>query len=536
MDKFMLEFMLPYALWGLLGILLFFFCPWRFPEKRLFVGSLELWRSVLPSLQSPSSRKRPVVLFSLLLSIIAYLCINVALAKPLWKSRGQGVSIILDCSASMQTKTQNATVFLRAVSKLKKILDSLQEQDRVTLILYPSRDIYTQSPSHIASLLKTIKPSIKGGDFTSFLKAFASTQEPPVYCITDGAGYKQVPGITPIFCGIPATDNVGIVSWKSQEIARGQYRIFSVIRNFSAIQKTIELRLTADMKNLYAKTISLAPRQRYSWSEIFDLKDSKTLSLSLAPSDNFVLDNSLHAMKTPPLKLWLPEQSPLSIQTIAKILPGIEVVKNQQEADFYTAFSHLPPQGEAWFIYARTSEIPRTENSYRPISEIVYSADPLLSAVYPELLPISDALPLSKPFLPHTKILLDTPSGPIMAYQEEWLYIGFSPTQSGWEKSPSFPIFWQNAFRFFGPERNNFVIATSSGSINFLNEQESDNRGIGETPLALPLASNIPAISAYPLTTYFVLTAILLLIIVWYYEDKLYSVRAVVGKGKSSGL
>src|SRR5215217_4986920 len=99
------------------------------------VPSLRLWQA-LPQIDRTRTRlRRPPLSLLLLLQAIALALGAVALAQPaLTAPAGHDSVVILDASGSMQTLDGGATRFNVARAEAHKIIESLGELDKITLL------------------------------------------------------------------------------------------------------------------------------------------------------------------------------------------------------------------------------------------------------------------------------------------------------------------------------------------------------------------------------------------------------------------
>ena len=233
--------------------------------------------------------------------------------------------------------------------------------------------------------------------------------------------------------GISRSDNVGIVHCETSAVTPRKHQLYAIVRNFSTVPSSVRIRLSSDGKTVAQESILLKERQRYGWSYRGELGEE--LELSLDPLDRFPLDNVVKASKKKPLRVSLPKNPSLSIKTVCRAIPGIEI-SNKAEADFHFSTEWGAYPGEAILLYRGPSPSLPAQGKTVYAPAVTVSADPILWGVHPESIALRRCVPLAEPLPKDAVPLLETEKGPIMAYGKNWLYVGFSSARSDWEKSP----------------------------------------------------------------------------------------------------
>ena len=522
------------ALWSLLGLLLIiWFYRRRRCQHKIVVASIEIWRRLPGGI--PLRQPTPWLRWRLLLALLAYTLIGLALAAPVWQPgqrQMRSLLLVIDSSASMQTKIGQQRVFAKAIARVQHMLDHLDERDQVTLIAYPPRQSCTGSVARVRARLSRLRCSTIASDFRQFWASLANTQV-PIYFFSDGAAaFTPLPAmVIPIFLGEQATDNSGIVAWKILRRSRQRDEVFAVIRNFSTSAQSLILELQKDSQVASRQNLTLKRQQRYAWSSAI-IGPWQTLSLHLREhSDNFSLDDHAGAVNAPVFTIWLASEAPRSFRAVLRSLPGVEIVSDRGAAEWQLVPLAADRGHRAWLLYRRDHNPTLAYAGWQPPGQIVVHAAPLLQAVTPELLHIERGLPLRPP-LPG-RPLLTTAAGPILAVGADWLYLGFCPERSFWPKLPTFPIFWDNVFRYWQQrhrywqplsERHRLpgIVSEAGRNLAFslVNESESDNRGQLTPPISWPPPPGNASPRFQSLETITILIAIVVLLLLWYLESR----------------
>lgn len=462
----------------------------------------------------------------MLLQIVAYLAIVLAGARPVYVDRTalvRRITLVVDGSASMQTAYGDGSVFDNAVQRLRKMLDRLSPQDDLTLHLYPPHRIHEGPPSGISSLLTDLRPSQGNASFPDFLRGLPRSPGRPIYFFTDGSDGAALAHVIPVKCGVPQTDNAGMIA-----LTIRHHRIFTVIRNFSARPISADLIVMGDKEILHRQPISLGPQQQRSWSKLLALDPYHTVTLRWDRLDNFPLDDEIYAVRSPAVSVFLPPQAS-AYTRMCKAIPGIRIADDPASAHFAFVSSSALFGVEGGWLLCRNDFTPRLlVAAPQNISAPLWAADPLLDAVYPELIEISRSAVLKPPLPEDAQILLDSSEGTVMAYGRSWFFSGFSPENSNWPQLPCFPIFGYNLWEYLCPDRDRFVYLAADkdhpqigifqdGSkkvaVNLLSEEESDNRG-GQTDVDWPPPPIVSPAST-ELRPFLIILAALSLLLLW---------------------
>ena len=440
----------------------------RVPEKR--VSSLELW-----SFTSQTAGYKKLTL----LALIIYILLVMALAHPAWFVKGNKYLIVLDRSSSMMTMSAsgNISVFDKGKDTVRKLLPRFSAFDRVEVLLLPQKKYIRGTREEIAKQLTQSKCTHIPANISLAYIDFSVFDD--VFIVSDGTHtLENWPG-KKIFVGNTTTDNIGIVRFRSQQIAVSKWRVFFAVKNFSSRKQATLVSALSQESVVWQEKMLFTAQQTIAQSFIIDSPQIKTLRLSLEVNDNFFLDNTVCAAKSDRVVVKMPKTYRTLTSLFTKI-PGISPIENEQVShltcEYYTEkrrvfFNEKPPQ-----TTAKTTVIS---------PQIFFVAHPLWDWILPGI-EIERATPLQH-F--QGKALLQTENGPVVVYNDEYLYIGFDLHESNWLRLPSFPIFWINYFDYFFPQRDNFHYALTNELqstiehqqqtfYNHINERESHNIGL----------------------------------------------------------
>lgn len=519
-----------YMLWALCGGFLFLLFSPHSSLRKLPVGSFELW--VSPSL-APEQHKPNIFkynLWSLLLQIIIYSLIIIACARPkivIPFPAKRDIHIAVDCSASMQTRVAGKTVFAHSINRLRQMLSQLQQFDHITLYAYPGGKKYEGAVKNIMGDIQKLSPSQQAVNFSEVLPPLIKVISSKLYFLTDGTE-ESISSVIPIVYGVKTTNNVGIVQFEVTAAPQSpsQYRVFAIIHNFSPHPAQIPIALQGNQ--LVHRQMLIPARQKTIFWQVVDA--TSRIEMQLRYSDNFALDNKVCASKMSPLSLWIPTNAPQAFQKIPKAIRGL-----QQTDNINAAIVHFSPLSLGWLLHhASFSPKNIATTSERLLTDIAIAADPLWQAVYPDLLEIHSASYLLQPGNDQVRVLLESTDGIIMAYSDNWLYIGFSLTQSNWSNLPSFPIFFYNFFNYLAPSRNKFFYIKTQPhypsigfheqsqqtiAVNLLSKSESANASINSLKFSWPPQPSKSNNRIYAMMPLCIVATIVCFGILWYCED-----------------
>ncbi len=324
-------FMFPVGLYALLGLvpLILIYLTRPKPKKKKIPSIMFLMKEH-GSIQRKSFFQRftrdPIALLHFLL-IILLAC---AIAQPYLTVKETEVSdnsiIVIDASASMNTKENSGTRFEQAISKAK---DSLSARNTV-ILAKNSPELVAEDMTSFEALrfLNTLTPSatesaiydavIFGGDVA------AQKQNPKVVVISDfietisdndlqtAKSVLESRGIATEFISVGSKKgNAGIID---MDFTEDKLKVW--VRNYFDSEKSFSLVLGDEKKNF-----KLKPKE----IEVFEFNIPKTNSIiKLTPNDEFMLDNNVY----------------VAVPSSRQI--RVLIISNNLNKYLYTALSILP--------------------------------------------------------------------------------------------------------------------------------------------------------------------------------------------------
>lgn len=239
----------PLGLLGLIGIpilIIIYIIKPKYHEKK--ISSTFIWKLSL------KYRKRKIPLQWLqksLLFFVQVLTIGITaliLARPLMQvsaKDGEKV-VILDVSASMNSKSGDQTRLDRALESLVSLADKASDENKLTIIVADSTPEYLTrretSPSYIKFLLSTVEPTYEECNFDEALK-LANTvidENPTTEVLFYSDCHYEKTGYVELVNFAKNEWNVGILNFEPI-FENGYYRFVAQVGNYG---KASELKLT----------------------------------------------------------------------------------------------------------------------------------------------------------------------------------------------------------------------------------------------------------------------------------------------------
>jgi phosphoribosylcarboxyaminoimidazole (NCAIR) mutase len=367
---------------GLYGVLVLFYL-WERWRRRVEVPSLLLWAAVREDTLR-ARRFRPDLLFVLQLLLLT--CLIFGLARPYLSTHGAQRSgrhlIVLDTTASMQTREGHSSRFEEARAQALKLLHTLDADDEVMVVSAgrtPEVLInFTRDHAAVSRVLETTVPTDAGGDLAVAL------------AFVDGARQRSdVPTEVDVFSDIPASqlppaardqvtvfqvgesdDNIGI---EALQIFQGRFqdyhaaRAYVLVENFAHREGHGFLTVRLEDRVVERTGFTLAPRESRGFL-IHDFPGPGRVSAQLEGSDALAADNIAYGWIRPvtPVRILLVSPpSPLlnDLRGLAAATPGIQLTvlspeefpaEPRQQPDlviFHRLVPDPPPALNALYIY-----------------------------------------------------------------------------------------------------------------------------------------------------------------------------------------
>ena len=452
-------------------IILYMFRPVRLRRP---VPSLRLWQA-LPQIDRTRTRlRRPPLSLLLLLQAIALTLGAFALAQPaLTAPAGQNNVIILDSSGSMQALDGGATRFNEAKDEARKVVNSMGEQDKVTL-LAAGTNVTTAcaacSRSDAEKALGGLVPQAGHADIagalalaSGFAKQSSGTVEAVV--ISDGEFAPPATDGLPfslkyVQVGSPV-DNVAVSALSARRPPDGRtgYIAYARIENRGSSEASIQIAAQADNVPLpvRSQTVPGGGHAGITW-QVPAGTDRFTVSIS--PSDALPGDDRAVIFLPVAGHFTVSVSAPqpdLYVRALSSI-DGLSVVTNTTSpaAAFSIIEGKLPdplPGGNLLLVNPDGTLLSPngTLGSQRPTA--VDGSHPLLAGIDLNALQVNVGSAYDPPDWMET--LVDSSGGPLLMAGEQdgrrIVVLSFDPRQSNLPKLAAFPLLMANIVDWLYP-------------------------------------------------------------------------------------
>jgi Ca-activated chloride channel homolog len=459
--------------------------------REVDVTGLFLWKGVLKETGGGSRIQSLMHNLPLLLQILIVILVSLALAQPVW-TRPTGIKgnvvLVLDSSASMQTRTTKGIRFSQGKAEALRVIGELSEESRMLIIEAGSspeiRSPFSKDKKRLREVIEGLQPSDVSGDLTSALYLAFSFVEPgaedQVYLITDGA----VKGLDPllqknkklrlrIISG--GETNVGIINFQCRPDpgVRDVYQALIEIKNFNPHPVVCPVQITIGQETVFKKTIGLRSLEKKRFLIPLLRPGSGIVKASLDFRDDFPLDNQAYNVlrASGELSILMVTRGNYFLQTLLEAFPHfrVDTVKEINRSswgeqvrnyDLIILDGISPPyteRGNFLMINAFSPSIPITRIGVRENPVIVDwdRSHPVMQDLDLGTLQIKSAA-LVKPEKGLKPLLEARDQGLIYAYEKEGLravLINFDLKQSDLPFRVAFPVLMTNCFKWLQPHQ-----------------------------------------------------------------------------------
>jgi hypothetical protein len=317
----------------------------RYRRRDVQVSTLFLWERVAREAHGSLGLRRLVQNLPLLLQILLALLLTAALANPaLTKavSQSKDVVLVLDVSASMQTRTSGGTRFALAQQRALEVLQELPSGRQMALIAAGLQPRVVSFFSHEKALLRQAITGLRASDASgnmrdAVLLALSFTQgrkTQEVVVIGDGA-YRHVTDLDFPRSQIRhiqvagGAGNVGITRLAFRKVpdTEESYEVLIAVKNFSPQPHQVPLRLTVRRRRLLERQLSLSPGQEEVVVTTFTGRLKGVAQAEILLEDALPLDNQAYSVLATKTQTWvlLVGEGNYFLEQLLISLPGVQV-------------------------------------------------------------------------------------------------------------------------------------------------------------------------------------------------------------------
>lgn len=452
-------------------------------RKIHLVSSTVLWQRFITESQAnaPFQKLRRNLL--LILQILMLLLTVLALARPYFSERLAGGALqvlVLDTSASMQSRDVAPSRFTEAVDQAIDLVDSLRDSDQMVVIVAGARTAVVQSPTSEKAVLRRALRSVSVTDGPTRLAdalqlAETLVRDHPsseIHLLSDGAvsdlGDWDESGLNLHFHQVGETGrNVGLVSMDvrpNPEDPKSR-AIFSSVVNFSTNRMTFAAELRFDDQLVETRSVDLDGGGSTSLAFITRQEKNGVFGLRLTVKDDLAVDNeaAIVSLLPQPAKALLYTPGNRFLEKALRSAGDIQLTVTSdltvgsEAFDLVVMDGMLPlewPDGNVLAINTvHTNWFSKWETLAAPTIVDWKSAHPLLRFVSFDDVEIAEAYRVPPPFWGEG--LVESTQSPLIVAGEQGghrrLWIGFDTVRSTWPLRVSFPMFFANAVHWLNP-------------------------------------------------------------------------------------
>ncbi len=317
----------------------------RYRRRDVQVSTLFLWEQVMREAHGSLGLRRLIQNLPLLLQILLALLLTLALANPaLTKSvkRSKDIVLVLDASASMQTRTPQGTRFDLAKPQALEVVQALPIGRQMAVIAAGRQPqvatFYTDEKALLRQTISQMQVTDAPGNMrAAILLALSFTQgrlTQEVVVIGDGA-YRQLADLE-----LPRSqmrhirvaggdDNVGIVRLAFRKVIQTEprYEVLIAVRNFSAEPRDVPLQLTLRRRRLLERQLKLEPGEETVIVTDIAGRLKGAAHAEILVDDAFALDNHAYRVIAAQTQTWvlLVGQSNYFLEQLLTSIPGVQV-------------------------------------------------------------------------------------------------------------------------------------------------------------------------------------------------------------------
>jgi len=334
----------PWALLALLALPAIVALHLLRPRRRtVAVSATSLWREALRERQRGWGFERLLRSASLLLLLLAALAASLALAAPQWVAPAGGeeeLVLVLDASASMQTRSRSGTRFDEALAEARALLDALGEGGRALVMTSAREAVLRSGFESDRDRLRSVLDGLRAGDeagrpgeaLALALSLLSDRERARVVFVTDGAfdpgAVPDSPQIHYRLVGGPAR-NVAITGFdlRPERGREDRFQVLLAVRSFVSEPMSVPVSITLERRTLLRRTLELEAHGRETLVLPFEGSPVGRARARLEVGDDLAADDQAFAVIDVPERTHVLLASPGNryLDSILDALPQVEV-------------------------------------------------------------------------------------------------------------------------------------------------------------------------------------------------------------------
>jgi len=458
------------------------------------VTSLLLWQEALKEADSRMTFKRLMKNLPLLLQILLVLLAALALAEPVrvHQSIPKGKMIlVIDTSASMQTRSGATTRFDRARNKAIELINQLGPKQKIMIVEAGPRggrnSGFLDSPAAARDIVAALVPTDAAVSLEPSVYQALSFVDPAagdeLYLITDGAGgdisalIENHARIKPIIVGGGA-HNVGITRFEfRQQVDRNdQFEFMLEVENFDHTPAACSIRLAIDNAKLFDQHTEFAAREKKLLILPYMGPIAGIASARLDVDDDFAVDNKAYLSINAAAQIWvllvsqgnpfleklLAAYPNFRVNSVKEIIPSSWQEQTARHDIVIIDRLNFPPADRGNFLlidaYSPTIPVVKTGEVGQPRNPVWDRTNPLMADVDLSRLLVekSSRLEADKGV---REVVASDRAGLLYTFEKGGLraaLLSFDITRSDLPLRVAFPVMMSNIFNWLNPQKLEF--------------------------------------------------------------------------------
>ena len=480
-----MSFLAPIAFWfaATIPVVIVFYLLKRKRVVKL-VSSTLLWQKFLADMQANAPFQKLRHNWLLILQLLVLALAILAIARPFFAGRSTTSSlrvIILDASASMQSKDEQPSRFEKAKSEALKLIDSLHEGEEMIVL---QADVNTQvkqsatgNKTALARAIESCRVTDSPTRLTEALK-LADTltkqkKDPEIHLFSDGAAGDlsefENKGLHLVYHRVgQRANNLGVTTLDIRENPenREQRAVYTSVANFSADPKQTDLELLFDNQVVQAIPLSLQPGETVPHVFTVNQSHDGVFTVRINAEDDLAADNqaSIVSLMPVPIKILLVTKGNRHIEKALRAAGEVDLTIAQNCTDPSANFDIVVLDDVTPVVWPTPNlvaiHVGSTNWFYEGWSQVEAPAvvdwkntHPLLRYINFDNVQVAETMAVKTPSWAVS--LVDAPQTPLILAGElqhqKIVWIGFDTLQSLWPLRFSFPMFFQNAVEWLNP-------------------------------------------------------------------------------------
>ena len=447
------------------------------------VSSTLLWQRFLAETQASAPFQKLRHNWLLILQLILLTLAIFALSRPYFSSHVEGGRrqvLILDASASMQSKDESPSRFEKARAEALRFVDGLHDRDEMIVLQAGAVTEVKQSPTGSKAALRRAIQACQVTDSATHLKEALKLAETltrdyagaEIHLLSDGAAQDltefENKGLKLIYHRIGQRgNNAGVVTLdvRSNPENPGQRAVFTSVANYSSTPRDATLDLRFEGQLIESKTIQIPPTNTSPQVFLVSQARDGVFTVQLTGSDDLAVDDQASVMSIlpKPVKVLLVSRGNRFLEKALRAAGDVQMTvatdcpNEKPDADLVVLDNVMPSHWPAGNVLAFRSSAP----AWFPVGPKIENpaivdwkvGHPLLRFVNFDNVQVSECISTKTPtWATSLADSRDTPmilAGEVAKQRVVW--VAFDAMYSTWPLRISFPIFVANVVEWLNP-------------------------------------------------------------------------------------